>query len=135
MRQGSLFDEPPTPPRRPRKRRALPPTLDAQEAATNRDDGIARADAAASDEFKAELDAAIYRAAETHERLICDALYEFMPPGEPKGSLHSVGAAMQRARRAGWIAPTDEHRPSAQVQCNKNPRRVWQSLIYRGKAS
>lgn len=133
MRQGSLFDEPP---RKPRRRQPIvPPTLDAQEAERNRDIGIARSDAAASDEFRAELDAAVYQAAQKHAELVCDAIYEFMPPGEAKGNLHAVGAAMKRAVKAGWLAPTDRLGRTAQVQCNRGPRVLWRSLIYQGRAS
>lgn len=110
--------------------RPFPPELDVARARHNRDCGMARADATASAGFRAQLDAAIYRAARAHEELICDAIYEFLPASAARGNLHSVGSAMRRAVTAGWLAPTNKLAHSAQVHCHRNPRMVWRSLIY-----
>lgn len=49
-------------------------------------------------------------------------------PREPR----AMGAAMVTARRAGWISPTNEYRPTDAVQAHRRPIRIWKSLVRRG---
>ena len=53
--------------------------------------------------------------------------------GSPDGD--ALGPAMRRARRAGFIEPTDRTEARTdRPQRHNNPKRVWRSLIYQGAA-
>ena len=48
------------------------------------------------------------------------AIGDVTPP-EPR----AMGAAMMRAKKAGWIVPTAEYRKSERAACHARPIRVW----------
>jgi len=39
---------------------------------------------------------------------------------------------MMRAKKEGWIAPTDQYRPVPSKLSHAAPVRVWRSLIFQG---
>jgi hypothetical protein len=47
------------------------------------------------------------------------------PPREGR----QVGALMRHCQRAGFITPTEAHRPSSRPNVNRRPIRIWQSLV------
>jgi hypothetical protein len=114
-RQGSLFNP--------------PPRLNIEAARAARDAGIAQVESAATDGFKADAAAAIYRSAQDHHEFIVDEVWKAMPDAPRTGDNRAMGAAMLAAKKAGWIEPTGRWVSSAQTQCHANPRQVWRSLL------
>ena len=106
-----------------------PPVLNARAARAARDAGIARGAEAARPTFLEAAEGAIYRAAVTRDRFIVDEVWAYMPAAPWTHDKRTMGSAMLRAVKLGWIEETDEYRASAQVQCHANPRRVWASNI------
>lgn len=106
-----------------------PVVRDLPEARRRRDAGMARSDRDPA--FAAAADAAIRRVAAERAAFIVDDVWGYMPEGPRTVDGRAMGAAMQRAARAGVIAPTPEYWPSAQPQCHANPRRVWRSRVLR----
>jgi hypothetical protein len=111
--QPSLFDQ---------------PTADAA-----RDEAIARVDAHASPNWKAEALEAVRSLCERQPEFIADDVWETGLPRPAEG--RALGAVMMRATRLGFCVGTNEFRKSAQVQCHSNYRRVWRSLLFRDRVA
>jgi len=99
--------------------------LSLPEARRRRDVGVARSDRSLA--FAAEADAAILRLARTRAEFIVDDVWCEMPTSPTGVDNRAMGAAMQRAAKAGIILASDRYRPSSQPQCHANPRRIWLS--------
>jgi hypothetical protein len=94
-----------------------------------RDDGMARAEEHAPDDWKDAAKAALRRLAADREYLTGDDLWTLVPkPAEPRAS----GPLFRWAANEGLIAPTDRFVPTTQATSHASPSRVWRSLTYRG---
>lgn len=103
------------------------PLFDANEAAKQRDDGMARVWNNATDWQLAAL-RAVHACACEHETFIVDRVWEYLD-GEPPHDLRAMGMPMRIAAREGWIEATEAYRPSSRKSAHCNPRRVWRSLL------
>jgi hypothetical protein len=103
-------------------------TLD--EAAARRADGMQRADAHASVDWKDEAFSALRAYLESHETFFCDDLWTtgLSRPAESR----ALGPVIARAAREGLMARSGEHRAS--VASHLSPKPVWRSLVYGGAA-
>jgi hypothetical protein len=87
---------------------------------------IKRVEQAAGEDWNERALEAVRRVAESQSHFIVDDCWAFVEePREPR----AMGAVINKARRLGIIAATDEYRPSSRVSAHSNPRRVWRSLI------
>ncbi len=96
----------------------------ASRAPRDRTETVRRADAL----WMTEAMQALGRLAHTHEVFTSDELWAELekPPRESR----MIGNAFTRARAAGVIAPTHDHRPSGRKENHGRPVRVWCSLRY-----
>lgn len=105
-----------------------------QRATELRDEGIAKADAAAKEDWKASAIAAVYVAAQTHDRFTTTAVWALLakdasitPTREPR----AMGAIMRKAQKNGWIEPTDKFLNTNRASRHRAPVRIWRSLLYK----
>jgi hypothetical protein len=102
-------------------------TLKAQE-------GMDKADAAATEEWKEKALDTIYNLAESNPLVWSDMIWE---AGVSKAAVHdtrALGAVFMRAAKKGYITKTDEFIKSEQEGCHGMDVRVWASNIYRTEA-
>jgi hypothetical protein len=99
-------------------------TLD--EAAARRADGMQRADAHASCDWKDEAYEALRAYLETHPTFFCDDLWStgLSRPAESR----ALGPVIARAARERLMVRSGEHRAS--VASHLSPKPVWRSLVY-----
>lgn len=103
--------------------------FDAAAACEARDEAVAAVDVVADPGWKRAADWAIaHLAAMCHEFTTDDVwqlLYDIAVPSprEPR----ALGAAMQRAMKAGVISPSDRIVQSQRPECHARPVRVWHS--------
>ena len=100
-------------------------------ARAKRDEALEQVEAHAAETFIDLAVLAIDRVARCRPAFIVDEVWKELGETAPTHEKRAMGAAMQLARRHGLITPTETFIASAQVQCHANPRRVWQSLVYR----
>jgi hypothetical protein len=105
-----------------------PPTATRRVAGAAQIDARRRTDAL----WMTEASEVITRLAERQQLFTSDEVWAAlqMPPRESR----MIGNAFTRARSAGVIAPSGEHRPSGRKENHGRPVRVWRSLRY-GKPS
>lgn len=104
------------------------PVIDAAEARSARNAAIDAVDEHAPPAFKDAADEAIRRVAASRATFIVDDVWEAMGTDwEAVPDKRAIGGRFRAAVNAGLIRPTADHRPSAQVKCHANPRRVWAS--------
>lgn len=105
--------------------------FDIQQARKNRERAVSQVASAADPAWMKAADWAItHVACETCELTTDDIWnllhrYAIPMPAEPR----ALGAAMQRAARAGVISPTDRIVQSERPECHARPVRVWRSLL------
>jgi hypothetical protein len=104
-------------------------TLD--EAAARRADGMQRADAHASVDWKEAAFAELSAYLRTHSEFFCDAFWAETRLSRPAES-RALGPVIARAAREGLMVRTGEYRPS--VASHLSPKPVWRSLVY-GRAA
>lgn len=93
-----------------------------------RDDGMARAEEHADDDWKEAAKAALRTLAATRPTLTGDDLWLLVPkPAEPR----AAGPLWRWAQAEGLIAATGTFVPTTQVTSHASPSRVWKSLTYR----
>jgi isopentenyldiphosphate isomerase len=97
-------------------------------AKQRRDKAITKVELHAAAQFLFAADKAIRKTAKAMPKFIIDDVWKNMPSIRTDDN-RAMGAAIRRAVREGVITGTHEYRPSEQVQCHANPRRVWQSCI------
>jgi hypothetical protein len=101
--------------------------FDSARAEAARDEAIAIV-AIGKEEFLAEALDAVRRVAERRVLFTTDDVKrELLDRGPDEQRVW--GAIMMRAKRAGWIEATTEHRLSERVACHRRPLRVWRSRI------
>ena len=110
------------------------PELNFDAAQEQRDAGIERVEAHATEDFKVVMLDAIHRLALSKEMLCSDDTWTMREKWPYTRDRRVLGALMQIAKRNGWIEPTDIFRPTAQVASHASPMRYWRSKIYRGGA-
>jgi hypothetical protein len=94
-----------------------------------RDEAMAQVDAHADEEWKERARMCLRALAMRRRELIADDLWLLMErPREPR----VTGPLMMRARKEGWIEPTEIYRPNPNRKSHAAPVRVWRSLIYVG---
>lgn len=103
------------------------PWLQRITAPEARDRSLARVAMQAAPGFADAAREAIVAACRRHGSFIVDEVWAEMPRGITTGDKRAMGAAMRDAARSGLIEATDTFRPSSQVQCHANPRRVWRA--------
>ncbi len=107
------------------------PVIDRREARNRTDVAVSRVRQGASSAFLLAASEAIVKVARVQATFICDDVWQALSgSGVQTQDNRALGAAMRAAVRDGVIEPTAEFRPSAQVQCHSNPRRVWRSRVY-----
>ena len=90
--------------------------------AEERDDAMRRAEAGASEEWKAEAREAILILAGEIGEFTTDDVWELIEkPREPR----ALGPVMTRLANEGVIERTNVHRASNRPVCHRNPKRVW----------
>lgn len=108
-----------------------PPVIDLREARRRTDAAVRVVRENASSAFLVAAGRAIASVARVQPFLICDDVWQALDGlGPVTVDNRALGAAMRQAVRDGVIEPTDTYRPSAQVKCHSNPRRVWKSRLY-----
>lgn len=112
-------------------------SLDLTAARASRDVGIARVAEAMPEDWSERAREALRLTAETRAAFIVDDVWEV---GETIGlgsppEARAMGAVMLWGQRSRLIEKTGRYQPSAQPQCNANPRQVWRSLIHEGRAA
>jgi hypothetical protein len=90
------------------------------------DEGIARADANAPEEWKARALEAVERVCRTKAVFTPDDIWELV---EKPPTPQALGPVMQRARSLEWCAPTGAFVPSQIPSQHQNPIREWKSLL------
>ena len=104
-----------------------PPTIDESASKVATDDAIERVGQGAGEAWKVRALAAIHSVCRENDEFIVDAVWETGLDRPANG--RALGHVMRTARVKGWFEATGKHRPSAQVQCHRNPRAVWRSLL------
>lgn len=99
------------------------------EAEAARDQGEEFAWAGANPTWRVEAWRFLHRYCQANPWVFADDLWDAGLPATREN--RALGPLIQRARRAGWIAPTNERRVS--VRAHAQPHMVWRSLIYRGR--
>lgn len=105
------------------------PVIDRSAAVQRREDAIERVEAHAAPTFAELALAAIKRVAEARDRFIVDTVWVELDGAAGTHDNRAMGPIMLKARKNGWIAPTNEYMPSAQTRCHGNPRRIWLSKL------
>lgn len=72
---------------------------------------------------------AIRITATQNDNFIVDAVWPNIEEGVVTHENRAIGPMMARAKRLGWIHPTEEYRLSVIPSHHATPRRVWKSLI------
>jgi len=98
------------------------------EAIAVTEEAIERVEAAADPDWLDAAAAAVIQAATHLETLTVDDVWTYMPEDVSTHDNRAMGPVMRRAMVAGLIEPTSDYRLSEQVQCHRNPRRVWKSM-------
>jgi hypothetical protein len=99
-----------------------------------REEAITRVDTNADTAWMARALDIIRDIATMQDRFTTDDVWEAMHPhDEATHEPRAMGAAMRRAAKLGYVAPTPDYRPSSRPACHARPVRVWGSLI--GEAS
>ncbi len=108
------------------------PVLDLAEGRRRRDEGMARADAAAREDFKELAKATLRNVAHSHLEVTSDLLYV---AGLPEGEFgNAMGSVFTWGVREGLIAPTERMAQSQRASRHATSMRVWMSRVYRAAA-
>jgi hypothetical protein len=107
---------------------SLPMGEGASRAPRERTETVRRADALWMTEAMQALGLLAY----THAVFTSDELWAELekPPKKLPRESRMIGNAFTRARAAGVIEPTHDHRPSGRKENHGRPVRVWRSLRY-----
>lgn len=93
------------------------------------DEGIARVDENADDDWKARALAAVEKVCRKKVTFTPDDIWEYIEKPPPGTAPQALGPVMQRARGLGWCIPTGQFVPSNIPSQHKNPIREWKSLL------
>jgi len=107
--------------------------LDFGEAQAAREEAIDRVEVAASEKWLQDAVAVIRRVCQKKASFIVDDIWAtglLRKPREPR----AMGAALRRAAGLGYCQHGMSYLPSAQPKCHGNPRTVWVSFCYGGRA-
>jgi len=97
---------------------------------SGRDRGMSRVHEAADEEWKNEALLAIWTAASQQQSITVDSAHLVIRPDVTTRDERAWGPMMVKARKEGWIEPTENFVKSERPSCHSTPRRVWMSLIY-----
>lgn len=106
------------------------PTLDAAASLAGRARGLAAADDAADEAWKAHADRIVEHLARSQATLTSDDVWAGGLPPNPAGSSTALGARFVAAARAGLIFRTDTVRRTEQVRSHGSPMTVWRSRVF-----
>lgn len=99
-----------------------------------REAAIAAADAGATWQWKERAFQTIVSVAERMQRFTSEDVWDAGLGTEGAGEGDALGPVMRRVARAGLIRSTKEFETETKrAQRHNNPKRVWQSLIYKGE--
>ena len=94
-----------------------------------RDEGMARADEAADEEWKALAKSAVLWCARQLRPFTSDDVWARMLAVDEERARarepRALGAVISKAYRDKFIEPTGEYRPSDRPETHRNPKRVW----------
>lgn len=110
-----------------------PDLFDFDAAKRGRADGMARADEAADEDWKAAAEVAVITAAKALPLLTSDDVMRCIDPTVSTHELRAMGPVMMRAAKAGWIEKANlPGRLSQRPSLHASPRTVWKSLLFTG---
>jgi hypothetical protein len=78
---------------------------------------------------------ALRRCAQDHPDFIVDDVWRYMDPADVPHDGRAMGPILMTAARQGLILNTRRIRLSDRSTSHRNPRPIWQSLIYRTQAA
>jgi hypothetical protein len=99
-----------------------------------RDRSLEQVEDHANHEWKDAALEAVYQTAREQPYLIVDDVWRRMTLEVETHDLRAMGPVMLRAASLGYIAPTQRYELSERVSAHRNPRRVWESLIWPGRS-
>ena len=118
------------------KRRKLTPPIEEERksrikrAKARRDEGIARAEAGADDEWKVVALETLHEYLQSHRTFFCDDLWLETKLPRPREA-RALGPVILNAARRGWMVKSEDYRPS--TASNMTPKPVWISRIFRSR--
>lgn len=100
------------------------------EGRAGRDEGMARAEGGADEDWKREALDAVEQLAHALPYLTSDDVWPVLFTREVGTHEHrAMGPVMLAAKRLGLIEPTAAFRPSTRAKAHAGPKRVWRSLV------
>lgn len=95
-------------------------------------EGMARVDDHAAEEWKREAIMAVYRTAIALPELTSDDVMRCINPDVRTHELRAMGPVMMRAAKFHWIVKADQPaRNSERPSLHASPRTVWRSLLFK----
>lgn len=102
------------------------------EGRAGRDEGMARAERSADEDWKREALDAVEQLAYVLTYLTSDDVWPVLFAREVGTHEHrAMGPVMLAAKRLGLIEPTAAFRPSTRAKAHAGPKRVWRSLVFK----
>jgi hypothetical protein len=108
--------------------------FDFEAAADARDRSLEQVTDHANHQWKDAALEAVYQTAREQPYLIVDDVWRRITLTVETHDLRAMGPVMLRAATLGCIAPTQRYQLSERVSAHRNPRRVWESLIWPGRS-
>lgn len=93
-----------------------------------RDEAMSAISRNTSREFSEAAQAAIRIVAAHKDTFLVDDVWVVLELDSEPHDRRALGPEMIKAVKMGVIERTNEFRPSTQVQCHANPRRVWRAV-------
>jgi hypothetical protein len=112
-----------------RKPPAKVPAVNRAASAAARNEGIARADRGALEEWKAEADRIIDEVARSQAEVTSDDVWRAGLGPNPTGSNTALGARFKAAAAAGLLVKTDRVRMTELASSHRSPMTVWASQV------
>jgi len=104
-----------------------PPVFDITQGRALRDEALTHLEGVTT--FQASALSAIHGAALACREFITDEAWARFDLATAVGDNRGMGAAIQTAKRLGWIEPTNRFQQSSMRQNHARPCRVWRSLV------
>lgn len=108
--------------------------FDRQAAIDGRDRGMHSVSHNAGD-WSIRAAHALKECARDHYEFIVDDVWRYMDPADVPHDGRAMGPILMTAARQGLILNTRRIRLSDRTTSHRNPRPIWQSLIYRAEAA
>jgi hypothetical protein len=107
-----------------------------EQAKTARDEGMKKGKQSINPWWREHALDAMFECAANNRELIVDDVWQYFYDAVGKRDAHThdnrvMGSVIAEAKKYRWLKPTDRYKPSSRTTSHANPRRVWESLIYR----